>query len=198
MYCKNCGATVPENAEVCPECNSRQLGGKNVPKNTTYYTHSTTYSAPLDDPMSYKMGWYKFMIWGPLLIFNIFGIIGNIMTMTGAYYFGYADEIYAAFPVLQFFDVLSGGCGIVLGIFVFYTRHRLVNFCKNGPSLLIASYILSAVINFVYTVGTISVLPNTLTDMSSYSTNLISIVVTIVYICVNKIYFDNRKALFVN
>lgn len=139
--------------------------------------------------------WYKFLIY-----FQLFaGAIGNIAYafnyFTGNNYGEAAEKMYATYGWLYLLDKVWGCVLILTGIFCFKVRQDLAKFRVKGPSRYLYLTCIDFFGSFIYTICFISI-----TDTSMKSLVLIqsfiNILVGVVYIYLNKAYFDNRKFLF--
>ena len=139
--------------------------------------------------------WYKFIIYFQLFAGGILDFANAFGYFTGNNYGEESEMVYATYGWLYLLDKVWGCVLVITGVFCFKVRQDLANFRVEGPS----RYLYLAGINFfgsfIYTICFIMI-----TDTSMDSLLLIRpfiyILVGIVFICLNKAYFDNRKFLF--
>ena len=141
------------------------------------------------------MKWHKFLLF-------ILWIGAALIILSGiGYAFGgellygeFGAEIYAAAPALATFDLACGVALIIFGLFQFFMRGRLKRFCKNGPALLYASYVIVAIINVVMAVGPAIIAPQYLiTDTTTVTSSIVS---SILWISINSSYYKKRMDMF--
>ncbi len=190
MFCRYCGAEISENAKFCVSCGSPVEA---QPVQATYVgDDGLVQPAP-------KMKWFKFVINFSLWAGAILNFLNGIMTMTGMQYeaaeIGPAEEVYELFDGLKTVDVLYGALMIVLAVYMIITRFRLAGYYKNGPAMFISTYAIALVINIVYMFSAMSVLDAGINDIST-SDLWVNMVMQLVMIVLNIIYFKKRKHLF--
>ena len=147
-----------------------------------------------------QMNWYKFLIYFALFAGAVVNAINAIRFFTGLVNGSSADAqwLYAFFPSWKTVDIVVGLLLLVLAAFSIFTRFRLSGYYKNGPLCLYLTYGLSALSNIVYLIGVALVISGTgisLTDLDIIPT-VTSIVVSIVMVVINVVYFNKRKQLF--
>lgn len=225
MRCTECGYNAEDGVEFCPNC-GEYLGKKQSGTNQTYNepkvedqekkesepngesggfnNNSEPEPINFDIPMNQScntaptksMGWYKFLVNFALIAGAILNIIGGIMFMTGGSYGDSADMVYAVIPNLKPLDIFMGFCYIAVAVLGFVTRNALAKFKSNGPTLLIAIYIVDIVLGIVYYVALKSIIPPEIMTVSFDDTT--SIGASVVMIIINSVYFKNRREMFVN
>lgn len=145
------------------------------------------------------MKWYKFVIYFLLFLSAILNLFGGIAIMTGAHYTdstgeNYADMIYDVFDGLKTIDIIMGIICIALAIYALFVRAMLAEYKQIGPKLFIAMYAIDIVTMLIYSILVTSVTSLSIADIMDVK----DVVINIFWIVINKIYFDNRKHLFVN
>jgi len=90
--------------------------------------------------------------------------------------------------------MIYGVALLVLAVLGVITAVSIIKYKKNAGTLVCAMYLVSAIVAFIYLVGASSVLG----QFAGNSNSVVSIIVGIVMFFVNKIYFGNRKDIFVN
>lgn len=114
--------------------------------------------------------------------------------MTGGIYSGLASLVYAYYPALKIVNILFGIIFLALAAFSVYVALQLKGFKKGAPQLLMYLYIAALAVAILYAILNLIIVGS----LSGLSTIIIEIIVSIVMIILNKIYFDKRKHLFVN
>ena len=122
--------------------------------------------------------------------------------MTGAHYTdstgeNYADWIYDVFSGLKAIDIIMGVICIALAIYALFVRAMLAEYKQIGPKLFIAMYAIDIVTMLIYAILVACVTSLSIGDVMTII-DIKDVVINIFWIVINKIYFDNRKHLFVN
>ncbi|MBP3621730.1 MAG: zinc ribbon domain-containing protein [Lachnospiraceae bacterium] len=148
------------------------------------------------------MKWYKFVIYFLLFLSAILNLFGGIAIMTGAHYTdstgeNYADWIYDVFSGLKAIDIIMGVICIALAIYALFVRAMLAEYKQIGPKLFIAMYAIDIVTMLIYAILVACVTSLSIGDVMTII-DIKDVVINIFWIVINKIYFDNRKHLFVN
>ncbi|WP_405376252.1 zinc ribbon domain-containing protein [Pseudobutyrivibrio sp.] len=176
MFCNNCGTQLEEGAAFCPNCGG-SVGVAPAPQLGLKWAHFLSY----------------FALWlGALL-----NVIVAFTVFTGSLYSAQgieAEYVYAVLPGLKPIDMIYGVALLVLAVLGVITAVSIIKYKKNAGTLVCAMYLVSAIVAFIYLVGASSVLG----QFAGNSSSVASIIVGIVMFFVNKIYFGNRKDIFVN
>ena len=148
--------------------------------------------------------WFHFLIYFALWLNAIVCALNGIMQLTGASYeiLGIAaEDMYATYPTLKTVDLVFGVAYLVFALFCIITRSRLAHFKKGAPSMLIAFYVLSALITIGSTVAggvAMGLETQDLLNLFIEADFLGSIIGTVIAILINKVYFGKRAHMFVN
>lgn len=210
MFCPNCGTQCPDDTKFCPNCGS-SVANNQPTENTQQnfgqpnytqpnYTQPNNYAQPYNytQPQMYnvqfEMKWFKFLIYFGLFAGAVLNCLSAILQITGAVYEGSAEVVYIFFPELKFFDIFYTILLLALAVLQIFTRFQLSGFKKNGPKLILIVYSAAAVISLLYGIVASVILHEFLFNASM----IISIIVPVVMVVLNKIYFDKRKDMFVN
>lgn len=210
MFCPSCGTQCPDDTKFCPSCGSSVANNQpteNAQQNfgqpnytQPNYTQPNNYAQPYNyaQPRMYnvqlEMKWFKFLIYFGLFAGAVLNCLSAILQITGAVYEGSAEVVYIFFPELKFFDIFYTILLLALAILQIFTRFQLSGFKKNGPKLILIVYSAAAVISLLYGIVASVILHEFLFNASM----IISIIVPVVMVVLNKIYFDKRKDMFVN
>lgn len=169
-----------------------------------YNNHNMQYQAYQSAPQQ-GMKWFKFIIWFQLWV-----------NMLSCFYYGYrmlcekaymdedmnnlTERVYGIFPNLQTSDKIIGICFVVCGLAAVFTRFMLSGYKKCGPFLYIGLLLTELVVSTIYVLIVISTLKDRgySTDFIEIDDIYVEIVVDLVLIVLNIIYFNKRKHLFVN
>lgn len=150
----------------------------------------------------YPMKWYKFLIYFSLFAGAVLNFISGIMCMNGTQYEGdgiTADMVYAFYDGLKETDMIFGIACIVSAVLLIYTRFLLAGYKRNAPMMVTVSYAFTCVASLIYVIAVSVILSNAGIDASeTISSEIPSLIGAAVMIVVNYIYFNKRKALFVN
>lgn len=149
-----------------------------------------------DDDM--PMRWHKFLIF--FLILSTLSAFGNALKMfTGLNHGSYYDAqlYYKTFSGLKYLDVFGGIVLIIIAVLTIVTAVSLKKYKRGGPTLLVVQYAMCAIFRPLYAIlcSIITKLP--IEDLLDLSMPLI-IVVFIIFIILNMIYYKKRTHLFVN
>lgn len=109
----------------------------------------------------------------------------------------YADWIYDVFSGLKAIDIIMGVICIALAIYALFVRAMLAEYKQIGPKLFIAMYAIDIVTMLIYAILVACVTSLSIGDVMTII-DIKDVVINIFWIVINKIYFDNRKHLFVN
>lgn len=198
MFCPKCGTQNEDTATFCKSCGTKlnaqsapnQGWGAPTPTPTPGFT-TASYSNNM------PMKWYKFLIYFLLWLSGVGNILGSIPYFSGSVYDsqGVSSElVYLVFPSLKTLNILYAIVLIALGALAIYTRFRLAAYAKNGPQLLNILYGVSAAASLLYALINGSVID----DYSAMPVAIITIIVSVAIIVLNRIYFSKRASLFVN
>lgn len=205
MFCPNCGTQCPDDTKFCPNCgspvannqpteNTQQNFGQPNYTQPNNYTQPYNYAQPRMYNVQLEMKWFKFLIYFGLFAGAVLNCLSAILQITGAVYEGAAEVVYIFFPELKFFDIFYTILLLALAVLQIFTRFQLSGFKKNGPKLILIVYSAAAVISLLYGIVASVILHEFLFNASM----IISIIVPVVMVVLNKIYFDKRKDMFVN
>lgn len=210
MFCKNCGAQLPDGAVFCTSCGTQTSQQSQQPtyqpqqptyqpQQPTYAYQQPAYAQPVGTTEK-PMGWFKFMIYFALFAGALLNLVTAIQMLTGAQYGDSKDLVYGFFPSLKTIDVIMGIVLLGLVAFIILVRFRLAGFKKDGPKLLAVMYAAVLAFNILYIILVASVLSDFGAGIGDLLTPsvVVSLLGSAVMLIVNKIYFDKRKELFIN
>ena len=218
-FCSGCGAPQQSERTVF-QSQYHELDQKTVVQSDMPYHYDTNYAGSNythEEPMlAYHMGpggrmkWFKFIIYVQLVLAAL-----SCLSTIGLC----ASEISELNAVLDdhFYDSLSGllrRCIILdvvfilvnfaLAAFAIFVRFRLARFRLNSPMLYLVFLSVSAGATLIYDI-LYNVICAQINNWFGYTlieyfiaTTFFSMVLSIVMIIVNHIYFKNRKDLFIN
>lgn len=178
-FCTKCGSQMSEGQTVCPACGAAQGASGSQP----------------DMPMK----WYKFLIYFALFAGAVINGIQGILLVTGKYYDviagnGASALVYMFYGSLRFIDIIFGLALIGVAVIAVMTRQKLAGYSADGPKMLMTYYVLSTAVSVVY-----ALLASIVTGQNFFSGSvLLSLVISIVMIFINKVYFEKRAHLFNN
>lgn len=142
--------------------------------------------------------WHKFLIYFWLWAGAILIVLGAVAYITGAVYGELKDKLYQVFPVIQGIDIVYGIVLIGIATYVTYIRFQLAGFKQGAPKKLLAMFVLSIVVKWVYTLIISAVMGIPFTQIQSGASLIGELIGTGVNIWLHKIYYDKRAELFVN
>lgn len=174
--------------------------------------------APGSTPVPYTgqgelgMKWFKFLIYFSLFAGAVLNVFSAIGAFTGSQYEGSADYIYAMFGGLKVVDVLYGLVLLAFAAATIYVRQQLAGFKRDSPKLFLTLYVAEAAVSLLYVVVVIVIaISGVAAYVSAYISpfelalqvvplgQVIAIVIgAVIYVVLNKIYFDKRAHLFTN
>ncbi len=224
MRCAACGQLVLEGTKYCPSCGAKIEGqapadeqnytasdaasgagwsaDQGYTENTyrdhsytdgssyTFYEHQKSYQPPM------PMKWYKFLIYVSLLLNGVINVFTGIQALMGIQYIAedenLAGQVYGLYPGLKEVDMVYAVVSIAFGICAFVVRQKLAHYRKDGPKSLLMLYGASLIISVIYMIAVMVVTGINVMNMSI----IMNLVLAVVMIVVNKIYFDKRKHLF--
>ena len=195
MFCKKCGAQLPEGSKFCNICGCDISAGQ--PDNAPAFDPTPVSNKELlrQAEASFGMKWFKFLIYFSLFLAAIVCFVTGIMQMTGSVYADLADTVYGQFPKLKTLDVAIGAATVVCGVIILVSRFRLAAFKKGSANILIAGYALNLIVNLVYTAAAISVIGSANLDLTSFGTSMAG---SIIMLIINRTYLTKRESLFIH
>lgn len=150
-----------------------------------------------EEKKSYKMKWFKFIIYVQLFLGAVVMGIQGIPYITGTVYGELSELVYAMWgQSLRICDMFYGVANIILAVAAIVVRMRLAKFKKNGPLCYLIYFGVQGVVSVIYTLTTAAIIGQFPTD--SIATFAGIILGTMIALATNYTYFDNRKELFVN
>lgn len=185
MICSRCGTNNPDGSAFCARCGAPLTQG--IP--------TMQYQPAVQTPMK----WYKFLIYFSLFAGAVLNAISGIIALTGAQYDGMAELVYAVFGGLKVVDILMGLACLAVAAFGIYVRFRLAQFRADGPKKLMMLYIVSCLLNILYLIAVVVVLPGEMSGdiiLEELPRAIGTIVGSAVMVFVNKVYFDKRAHMF--
>ena len=145
------------------------------------------------------MKWHKFLVYFSLWASALFNVVNGFQYLNGDQYGTYKNQVYRLIPELKTPDTIFAILCFVTGILSAVTAYNLLKFKKNGPKLLLATYGIGMAASLLYVISASVLLSNYSADLSTvYSSAALSLVVSIVMIIANSVYYKKRAHLFVN
>ena len=203
MFCPNCGTNVGNAERFCPNCgaalNQNTASANPQPNYQQPNYQQPNYQQPVQQ-YPYPMNWYKFVIYFALFAGAVINAISGILHLTGSVWEMQdvsADMVYAVFGGMQAVDIIYGIGAIALAAFDIVTRMHLAKFRKTGPKFLTVCYGVAVGLALLYIILTSAVTGISIGDLVG-ATEILQLVVSIVMLVVNVMYFNKRASLFVN
>ena len=209
MFCSSCGTQLEEGTLFCPNCgnpvaqaNDAAQVNETAQANSAAQTSAPVNSAPqFDGSTQYYtpqpvlgLKWANFLGYFALWAGAIGSLVVGIQYITGLIYEGSADLVYDFFGGLQFVDIVYGICTVLAAVLNVFTALSIIKRKKQAGFLVCLVYIVQAAIAFVYTIVS-SIICSSLAGLP---TMIITVIVSIVMIFVNRTYFNNRRDVYVN
>ncbi|SES93260.1 zinc-ribbon domain-containing protein [Pseudobutyrivibrio sp. C4] len=205
MFCSSCGTQLEEGTLFCPNCGNpvaqandtaqaqaNSAAQASAPVNPApQFDGSTQYYTP--QPVL-GLKWANFLGYFALWAGALGNLVVGIQYITGLIYGGDADLIYDYFSGLQIIDIIYGICVIATVALSVMTALSIIKRKKQAGMLVCLNYIVQAAVVFVHTIAEAIIIHS----FGGVSTAITAIIVSIVMIFVNRVYFNNRRDVFVN
>lgn len=150
----------------------------------------------------YPMKWYKFIIYIQLFLSAIASLVSAAAYFIGGYYSGLADQVYASYKGLKALDICMAIVCLALAIFAILVRQGLAHFKTKAPIKYLIFLGLTIASQAIYYIAVTLIInasaANASVSLQTNSSLIMSIIINIIMILINKIYFDKRAELFVN
>lgn len=192
MRCGQCDEVLPEGARFCPKCGSVQLLPDGSPP-------------PSDGKLppgilahAYPMKWYKALIYVILFLSALWYLINGVQLLAGTAYGAPSAEVYGMFPALKPLSIIMGLLYLGMAGGFLLTRQKLAGFRKDAVWWLLGLYVLDLVLSLVFGIAQWVIFKDLKFAGDILGSLLISSIMSIVFLVLNRIYFDNREELFVN
>ena len=191
MFCNSCGKGISEGDCFCSNCGNAVWQASEYTEAVEYTTVRNEIEAQPEIGLKWAYFLGYFGLWAGALI-NIFE---GIRCLTGSHYGDDSTLVYAYYDGLKAIDVFYGVCLLVLSVLGGVTAISIIKLKRNAGLLVFAIYIIGAVISMVY----VSLFASIVDADTTYLPSAISsIVVSIVIGFASRVYFNNRKHIFVN
>ena len=224
MFCKHCGAQLPDTAAFCTNCGQpvvqqpqqtqqpqqpayNQQGAYQQPQQGGYQQPQQGYPQQGYPQQGYPqqavpqqgMKWHKFLVYFALWFAALANLGMGILSLTGGQYGQAKELVYSYFPQLKAPDIVYGILLLAAAVLSVLTALALLKYKAKGPKLLTLLYIFNAAVAVVYVLWVILSMSGSGADFSQTITQVItSLIVSVVMIFVNKAYYGKRAHLFVN
>jgi len=193
MFCNKCGTQLEDGAKFCPSCGTPV--GNEVNNNMQEQPMAQPMGAQVQQP---GLAWANFLGYFAIWFGSLLNLISAIQMLTGLVYNaagGSADLVYAVFGTgLMVLDKVYGALLLGLVVLGVMTALSIIKRKKNTGKLLTILYAGVIIVSILYIVITSAILGSSTLDASSGT----SIVVSVIMLIVNHIYFKKRQHIFVN
>lgn len=142
--------------------------------------------------------WHYFMIYFSLWVGAFSTFVEASRFTNGTMYDKASNLIYRAFPYMRWLDISYGTILIITSVYQVVIRFQLANFRNTAPQKLLYLYTVRAVSCFAYMLMATMVTGFSFIQPSNVGAILVYLMITIIWLLINKRYYDNRKELFVN
>lgn len=211
MRCNNCGAEVDNGTVNCPYCGC-SVKGDGTP--VTVYSGEASDSTEAEkrheevfgeNPFAGKeytfpkeklgIKWANFLGYIALWLSALYALGMASIVLRGEHYGGAVELVYQHFGnALKYVDRFYGIALIIGAVIYVIAAMSIIKFKATAVKLVPAIYLYNAVIVVVY-----CLLINIVTKINILgSPEVLSTVVGIVMFFVNRVYFNNRRHIFVN
>ena len=183
MICPTCGTEMEEGAKFCPKCGNPV--GENVPVNVAGATQKE------------GLGWANFLSRFALWAGAVMNLYTAFQYLTGLLYGSKEDAemVYAVFGgTLKAVDMICGVLLLGAVVCAVMAALAIIKFKASARPLVIAVYAIIIAVDLLYVIATSAILGASTLD----ATIAANIVVSIVFLIVNIVYFGKRKHIFVN
>lgn len=190
-YCNSCGAKLTEGVKYCPNCGAAIQPPPVAVPAAPITPLKQNPPKKIQHTEGHPMKWFMFLVYFLLIVGPLFRVISGVRAMSGNAYAN-ADQIYLAFPLLRDLDILMGILSIVEAAALLFVRHWMVKGLKKGVKWYLIICIASTSATLLYTLIGSAIIKTLVTQ------NLFTVGFNIIYIILNKIYFDKRAEMFSN
>ncbi|MBQ9415921.1 MAG: zinc-ribbon domain-containing protein [Clostridia bacterium] len=143
--------------------------------------------------------WHHFLVYFSLWFGSILSFFAGIALITGWIYYGNAELVYSSLEIIEVADKIYAICLFFSSVFSVFVAIQLIRLRPFAPTLLLLLYGFNGFTSFVHGWMT---LPSSGTvgaeEAGSVISLFISLIFVVVFIILNKKYYDKRKTLFVN
>lgn len=198
MYCKNCGKEVKNSVKFCPFCgqsiqNTPEPFGDTEQSQSGEAAHQTQ-NFSSDPSQGFQMKWYKFVVYFQLFFSSFISVVSGIQYFTGSQYGSSAYMVYRYYGGLKILDITMGILFICIAVFAIYTRQLLRHYKKQGPTLYLTFLAGNTIVNLAY-----MLIASAIVGTNQFNLLMVLyMIVLIVLIGLNSVYFQKRKSLFIN
>lgn len=183
MICPSCGTENENNALFCTSCGAKL---ENITE-AVVDTAENTFVQEKGLVWAHILGY--FLLW--LVAVDTFA--SSIKSISGKQYGDYKDLIYGMYGALKPVDVLYGVFLMVLAVGCVYCAYGIITKKKYVIKVLPLLYLVSAASGLIY----VSIFSVIIKQSAFTGETLFSIIFEAVLFFVNRIYFENRKDIFV-
>lgn len=178
MLCPKCGASVPDEAQVCTACGA-EVSADNIPR--------------------FSMKWYRFGVCFAFWFGVLICVHSAVTLLTGAVYDGDAALTYATFSGLRSLNYACGALFALNAVLLGTASIRMLKRKKGAPTLLALGYALTAVLALAYVLASYVILKDSI-DFADlfFPTAALPLFSSLFMLCANAVYYRKRRALFVH
>ncbi len=194
MYCQHCGAQIQDGSAFCSVCGYRQQTVQQPQRQEapSYQQAQPNYQQAAYQQTAYQqtayqqpmpgMKWHKFLAYFALWL----GALSNLATGIN-----YLSGYYSI-------EKLYGGFAIVLAVLGVMTAVKLIKYKADAPKMLNTLLMLSLIGSLAFTLWASGVFDGYGIDFGDRDTvaALTSFVISLVFILINKSYYNKRAYLF--
>ena len=173
-----------------PGANPQMMYGQQQYQQPPYQQPPYQQAGAIEQPMK----WYKFISYVQLPLSALGFLSLGTMLMTGGHYEGQSALVYAVFGSLKTVDIIFGLLYFALMAIAIFVCIKMNKRKKDAVKWYLTYLVVSIIASVLY-----MILVYAATGIFTGSGSImVTLVTNIVMVVVNKIYFDKRKAYFVN
>lgn len=210
MRCAACGQLLADGSRYCPSCGAKideqQINQEaevkeeqaaeyeSAPENS-YTIYNQPYTHYVDQPMK----WYKFLIYVSLILSGTLNIVGGVINIMGGIGWmktGTPDGLSAAvtevYGPLTIMNMIFGVLFIAQGVYAMIVRQKLAGYRKGAPKHLLMLYVITFIMNGIYQIAAAMITGQSVLQIA----DITSMVMAVIMVVANKVYFDKREHLF--
>lgn len=143
------------------------------------------------------MKWFKFIIYFQLFFSCLANVANAILYFSGA---AWTDDqvpvslVYAIYPALQGLSIFVAIASLALAVADIYVRQQLAHYKKGAPKKYLIILGATIALSVILLIGVTAIVGAEFNSSSSWS----SLIINVVVLALNVVYFRKREHLFVN
>lgn len=191
MFCSSCGTQLSDDAQFCSNCGARVgVANTNPTVNPVTYTNPTVAGNGTLD-----IKWAHFLSYGYLWLAAFMNLIWGIVYLTGKFDFNDIprEVMYYEYDALAYADKLYAVAIFIVLTMQLISAIYILNLKRDAGTILFAAYVFKGIAALLMIAGVIIITG----DLEMIILNIFTLFGAVIMAVVNKIYFDNRKEIYV-